>query len=269
MLVHPGRVPVNESPANYGLEYETVTLTSEDGYDLAAWYIPSQNGAAVILQHGYPNNRTAMLPKAEILTRHSYGVIMVDLRAQGLSEGDTVSFGLFEVRDVDAAYQYLLSRPDVDPDRIGALGDSMGGAVVLLYAAQNPQIKAVVSEGAYASLQDVVATGVETMTGLPAFPFASMIQWFAEWEGGFDADEVAPIEQIGSISPRPVFLMHGGADRLIPPDNGQRLYEAAGKPRELWFEPDLGHGRGSFKAERTEEYEARVVGFFDQYLLRE
>jgi fermentation-respiration switch protein FrsA (DUF1100 family) len=268
-LVHPEPVPLYDVPENYGLDYEKVSLTTEDGYKLKAWYVPSTNQAAIILQHGYPNNRAAMLPIAAVFARHGYGLIMVDLRAQGMSEGDTVSFGLREVRDVEAAYQYLLTRPEIDPERIGALGDSMGGAVVILYAAQNPSIKAAVSVSAYASLQDVVRSGVETFTGLPAFPFAFIIQWFAEKEGDFNVEDIAPIEHIGSISPRPVFILHGGTDDLIPPDNGQRLYEAAGEPRELWFEPDFEHGQGSFVIDRAEEYERRVVGFFDQYLLGE
>jgi fermentation-respiration switch protein FrsA (DUF1100 family) len=260
------RTPIDESPADYGLDYEQVTLTTEDGYRLAAWYVPSRNRAAIIVQHGYKGNRAKVLYVAEMLARHGYGVMMVDLRAHGQSDGDLISFGLYEVRDLDAAYDYLLRRPDVAPERIGALGTSMGGVVVLLYAAQNPEIKAVVSESAFVSLEDEVATAV-AQTGLPAFPLAPVVQWFAEHEAGFEVKTVAAVERIGAISPRPVFLMQGGVDRIVPFDSGQRLYDAAGEPRELWFEPDVGHA--AFGAERAEEYEARVAAFFDRYLLGE
>jgi uncharacterized protein len=265
MFVHPRRVPVTETPADYDLEYETLTLATRDGYRLAAWYMPARNRAAVIVQHGYPNNRGAELYAARALVRHGYGVIMVDLRGQGESEGDTVSFGLREVHDVDAAYRHLLTRPEVDPQRIGAVGNSLGGVVVLLYATQNAQIKAVVAQAAFASLDDEVATGVKAITGLPAFPFAALVCWFAERAAKFDSKQIAPIDAIAKISPRPVFLMQGGADTLIPIDSGQRLYEAAGEPRQLWFEPQVGHG--GFGHARAEEYEARVVAFFDRYLL--
>lgn len=265
MFVHPRRVPITQTPGDYDLDYETLTLTTNDGYQLAAWYMPSQNRAAVIVQHGYPNNRGAELYAAKVLVRHGYGVIMVDWRGQGESEGKTVTFGLHEVHDIEAAYQYLLTRPDVDPQRIGALGNSFGGVVVLLYAAQNPQIKAVVAQAAFVSLEDELATAIKAFTRLPAFPLAPLIRRFAEREAKFDSDAIAPIRAIGKISPRPVFLMQGGADVLIPVDSGRRLYEAASEPRELWFEPQVSHG--VFGHERAEEFEARVADFFQRYLL--
>jgi fermentation-respiration switch protein FrsA (DUF1100 family) len=259
------RTAIDKSPADYGLDYETLTLKTEDGYNLAAWYIPSKNRAAIILQHGYKGDRTAVLPLAKILARHGYGVMMVDLRAHGASDGDMISFGLYEVRDLEAAYQYLLDRPDVDPQRIGALGNSMGGAVVLLYAAQNLGIKAVASDSAYVSLSDEVSMAV-AQTGLPAFLLSPLVQWFAERKMGFGAGQVKPIAHIGAISPRPVLLMQGGKDTTVPPDSAERLYAAAGEPRELWYEPDWGHAVFGFVHE--EEFETRVVvGFFDRYLL--
>jgi fermentation-respiration switch protein FrsA (DUF1100 family) len=264
-LVAPFRGATYISPSDYGLEFETVTLTTEDGLTLAAWYIPSRNRAAVIVQHGIYMNRTGMLGPSAMLARHGYGVMLVDQRSRGMSEGDKFSSGKYEVRDIEAAYRYLLGRSEVDPRRIGALGRSSGGVVVLLHAAQNPGIKAVVADCAFASLQDVIPTAIKKFAGLPPFPFATLIQWFGERQLGFPASDVAPVRQIRLISPRPVFLMQGGRDTTIPPDSGQRLYDAAGEPRQLWFDPALEHNE--FWYARPSEYEKRVVAFFDQYLL--
>ena len=107
----PFRGPPYISPSDYGLDFETVTLTSEDGLKLAAWYIPSRNRAAVIVQHGIYMTRAGMLGPAAMLARHGYGVMLVDQRSRGMSEGDTFSFGKYEVRDIEAAYRYLESRP--------------------------------------------------------------------------------------------------------------------------------------------------------------
>jgi fermentation-respiration switch protein FrsA (DUF1100 family) len=264
-FVAPFRGSTHISPSDFGLEFQTVTLTSEDNLKLAAWYVPSHNRAAVILQHGIYRNRTSMLGPAAMLARHGYGVLLVDQRTRGMSEGEQFTFGKYEVRDIDAAYRYLAGRSDVDAQRIGALGESMGGAVLLLDAARNRGIKAVVADSAFASLQDSIETGVHTLAGLPPFPFATLIQWFTERQNGVPASEIAPVKQIGLISPRPVFLMQGGRDTLIPPNSGQRLYDAAGEPRQLWFDPALEHCE--FRFARPAEYEKRIVAFFDQYLL--
>lgn len=259
------RSKADETPADYGMTYEEVTLLTADGLHLAAWYIPSQNGAAIIVQHGYKSNRGEALGVAEILARHGYGVMLIDLRGHGDSEGDLISFGALELQDEEAGYQYLLTRPEVDPERIGILGNSMGGSVVINYAAQNPQIKAVVAHSAFSSLQDTVVTGIRTFANLPPFPFAPMIQFFAEQEAGIKAEAIAAKEVIGSISPRPVFILHGGGDTVVGPDAGQILFDAAGEPKEFWYHPTYGHV--PFFQEEPEEFERRIIAFFDQYLL--
>jgi uncharacterized protein len=86
-----------------------VELVTSDGLRLSGWTIPSRNGAAVILQHGYGGNSGQMLPVALMLTRHGYGVLLFDFRGHGASEGDFVSFGLNEVRDTEAAITYPLA----------------------------------------------------------------------------------------------------------------------------------------------------------------
>ena len=105
-------------------------------------------------------------------------------------------------------------------------------------------------------------TSVRFFTGLPPFPFAPMIRFWAEREGGFASAAVDAKRWIGRISPRPVLVMLGGADVVVSPVSGQRLFEAAGQPKEFWFEPAVGHGK--FLATMPDEFERRVVGFFDR-----
>lgn len=254
-----------ETPANYNMPFEDVTVKSVDGLKLVGWFVPSQNGAVVILQHGYKSTREEMLNEAEMLYRHGYGVLLTTVRAHDHSEGEMITFGMREVRDMDAWYQYLLTRTDIDPDRIGMLGNSFGGMLVIQYAAQNENIKAVVADSAFSSLNDTVSTSVTYLTDLPAFPFAPLIVYWAERETGFKREDIDATKWVAQISPRPVFLMQGGADVAISANSGQRLYDAAGEPKELWFEPDLGHV--DFDSKRADEFERRVVEFFDHYLL--
>jgi fermentation-respiration switch protein FrsA (DUF1100 family) len=255
----------DETPADYNLEFEDVTVTNPDGMKLAGWFIPSENGAVIIMQHGYKSTRRELLNEAEMMHRHGYGVLITSIRAHDYSEGELITLGIYEVDDMEAWYQYLLTRDDFDHDKIGIIGNSYGGMLSIQYAAQNENIKAVVANCAFSSMPDTVATSVTHFTGLPEFPFVPLIVFWAEADTGVKMEEIDATKWISQISPRPVFLMQGGKDTVISPESGQLLYDAAGEPKELWYDAELGHVE--FDKERPEEYETRVSAFFDQYLL--
>jgi fermentation-respiration switch protein FrsA (DUF1100 family) len=253
-----------QTPADYGLSFDDVVVSTTDGLWLRGWWIPASGGAAVLVQHGYKADRGEMLNEAAMLHRHGYGVLVSSIRAHDASDGELVTFGLHEMKDLEAWMRLLVSRPDVDPARIGMLGNSMGATLVIQYAAGDPRVKAVVANSPFSSLEDTIETSVRFFTGLPPFPFAPLITFWAEREGGFRARDIDAKLSIGRLSPRPVFLMQGGTDTVISRESGQRLFDAAGEPRELWFDPELRHTR--FDTARPEEYERRVAAFFDQYL---
>jgi len=248
------------TPADAGLPFSEVTITNKEGLRLVAWYVPSKNRAAVIAQHGYKKCREEMVPAAAVLRRHGYGVLLSSVRAHDLNAGQQITFGVREVEDLEAWYQYLRARPELDPERVGALGNSMVGSLVIQLAAQNPGLKAVVADSPFSSLKDTVSTSVTHFTGLPSFPFAPMIFFCAEVESGCRLSQVDAKVWIHQLSPRPVFLMQGGADSTVPCRSGELLYAA----KELWYDPLAGHARF---ATNMPAYQQRVVAFFDKYLL--
>ena len=130
--------------AKLGAAYEDVKLPTSDGLELDGWYVPSKNGAAVLVFPG----RTGAQKQARMLVRHGYGVLLYDRRGEGESEGDPNGFGWDFDKDIHAGVDFLAARADVEPGRIGALGLSVGGEMVLQTAAETEQLAAIVSEGA-------------------------------------------------------------------------------------------------------------------------
>jgi len=246
------------------LPYDDVTVRSADGTLLRGWFIPTESPRLVLLQHGYKDRLQNMLNLAALLHRRGYQVMVMCVRAHDHSDGTMLSFGQREMPDIEAWTAYAETRPGVDRSKVAMLGVSMGGSLAIQYAASHQDVKALVVDSAFSSLNDTIDTSVKFFTGLPPFPFGPMIRLWAEREGGFPASSIDATQWIGRISPRPIFIMQGGADIVVSVDSGRKLFDAAGEPKEFWFEPTVGHGQ--FLKMMPGEYERRVVGFLDAHL---
>lgn len=263
-LVHPARSSIDRSPADLGLPYEDIQLTTSDGLTLTAWYIPPRNGAVVLCVHGLGGNRSQMLEEAAFLYRKKYGILLLDLRNHGESEGDVTTLGLYETRDIAAALAFIRQREGADA-AVAAFGHSMGAAAVLFAAAQLPEIDAVIAVSPFTSLEDNLSEGVRTLTGLDPRFFAPLVLFFGQHQAGVDISTVRPVDVIGSISPRPVLLIHGAKDETLPVRNSYQLYEAARDPKELVVYEGVGHG--GFIFQEPKQYPKKVLAFLEQYLL--
>lgn len=262
-LVRAKHTPVECAPAAAGLtEHEAVSFTTSNSLILRGWYAPARNGAAVVLVHGLKGNRCGMLADAALLWQAGYGVLIFDLRGCGESEGDLVTLGYNEVDDVRGAVDFVLKQPGVS--RVGLMGHSMGGATVIRAAARMPEVHIVVAQSTFTSLEDNVANGVEKVVGLPPFPFASLVIFFAERESGVRLNDVRPIDDLAAIASRPILIVHGELDELMPVSNGLALYAAAREPKELYLLPNAGHG--DLPQIGGVEYARTLIGFFDRYL---
>ena len=146
MATHAPRWEIQES--SLGIPHEEVRIDASGDRTVSAWYVPSRNGAAVLVGHGSGGSRERVLEEIRLLAHHGYGVLAFDLFGNGESSGHSNGLGDNAQPAVDAALDYVASRPDVDPERIAAFGSSLGGEVLLEAAARDPRIKAVVSDGA-------------------------------------------------------------------------------------------------------------------------
>jgi esterase/lipase len=262
------RAPLVHTCADYNMPCEEVMVTTADGLDLVGWYLPSQNGAALLVQHGFGGDRQDVMWEASLFHRNGYGVLMTTFRGHDKNVSDTFTWSKNESQDLDAFYQYLLTRDDVDPERIGIYGESMGGAMGIKYTSENPKIKAIIVHAALPSVNDAVEVGMKTKTGLPPFPFAPMLVYWAEKAGDFKADDLDAAAWIKEMCGVPILLLQGGLDDHIPADSGQKLYDAACEPKELWYEEEsVHHGHDVPEVVPPAVYEGRLVEWFDRFLL--
>jgi hypothetical protein len=244
-------------PAEMGAPYRTVTVRTADGLELAAWYVPSRNGAAVI---SFPT-RTGKVEHARMLVRHGYGVLLLDMRGYEGSDGAPNAFGWGATTDIDAAVDWLRHRPDVQDGRIGGIGFSVGGEQMLEAAAENTGLRAVISEGAgERSVREAVMRGPRGWFSLPT----AAVQTAAL---AVLSDTLPPpsLEDVAArITPRPIFLIYAGRG-AGGEDLNPAFYRAAKQPKRIWKIPESHHVGGL--STRPLEYERRVIDFLDDALL--
>ena len=257
-FAHPKRQPLNEvTPADIDLEYEVVSFETADGLTLRGWYIPSRNGAAIMLYHPIGSNRIGTLLHAKMLASHGYGVLMMDIRAHGESQGELMPYGGPEAEDALAAVDFLQSRDDIEPERIGAMGLSLGTHLTILGAARSEAIRAVVVDGPG-------ATTFEDWPIAQSFgeylwvPYDLVFYTFLPMHTGVTAP-VSLLDSVPRIAPRPVFFIDGEPGRAAA-----HFYQVAGDPKSIWIIPGGGHIDGI--TVNPQEYEQRVITFFDTAL---
>jgi uncharacterized protein len=249
---HIGRT--SASVDEVSLPHEAITIRTSDGIDLSAAYVPSKNGAAVVVFPG-----AAALKEARMIAANGYGVLLLDPRGQGKSGGDNVRWA--GDRDLIAAAEYLQSRPDVDDDRVAGFGSSVGGEILIEAAAQSDAFAAVISEGAGLRIGE----GADLMTGLgvlmkPSFTTLTL----ATHVFSNHAPPPKLVERIGEIAPRPVFLIYATPGMGGETERQPGYYAAAGKPKQMWKVPGASHTVGIDA--RPQEFERRVIDFLDRSL---
>ncbi len=257
VLTHAARafVPVDR----VGAPQEDVSFRTADGLRLRGWYVPSKNGAAII---AFPGRKGTQKP-ARILARHGYGVLLFDRRGEGQSDGDPNAWGWAGHQDVTAAVKYLGSRPDVDRGRIGGIGLSVGGEMMLEAAAKSRGLKAVISEGAgeRSIKENLDMTVRDKWIAIPSvFALTTGVALFSNKLPPPSLNDL-----VGRIAPTPVFFIYGEHGQSGERNLNPQYYAAAGQPKTIWEVPGSGHV-GGIDAQPA-KYEQRMIRFFDRALL--
>lgn len=255
-LLIPQRAPVGAVPEGF----EDVALTTADGVTLRGWFAPPRNGAALVVVHGAMASREQTRPYSDLLRERGFGVLAIELRGHGASDGPTHEFGWGSAPDIAAAIRYLQEQECVDA--IGGLGISLGGEMLLGALAAHPELRAVVSDGASArSFEEYQALPAKQNVVMALSPWV-FYRAVALLTG---AKPPAPtlVESIRAAD-TPLLLVAAGNNADEAAYNAL-FAEIAGPRAELWVAPGVDH-TGAF-ARYPDEYAARLAAFFADHLL--
>lgn len=233
---------------------EQVTIETEDGLTLAGSYVPSRNGAAVVT---YPS-REWTEAESKMLAEQGFGVLALDMRGYGGSDGDRNAYGWGSTPDIDAGVAYLRQREGVD--QVGGFGSSVGGEQMIEAAASNENLSAVVSEGAgERSVKEMLIRGPAAALAIPqALVLTGSVALLSGESPPPALDDLA-----ARISPRALMLINS-ANGTGGEELNTEYFAAAGEPKELWTVSTGGHTEGL--ASEPEEFTKRVTDFYNEHL---
>jgi pimeloyl-ACP methyl ester carboxylesterase len=258
IFAHPYR-SLDWMPQN-NLNFRELTFPSRDGLTLFGRFMPSRNQATILLLHPLGSSNTNMLIYAEFLAHAGYGIFMMDLRAHGSSDGDTSTYGLREAEDVAGAVDYLLHRLDVNGQKLGAMGISLGAQAALRGALKTDCVRALVLEGLGPVRLSDHGGRPKSLRRWINYPFNWL--YYHAYEFMIGGRDTSVIEAIGRIAPRPVLLIASGEKDIY---FNRLFFQATNEPKELWELPNGEHGAAILAD--SQAYRQRVVEFFDKALL--
>jgi uncharacterized protein len=233
---------VTATPADIGLAFETVTLSTSDGERLAGWFIPAPAARGTLLYlHGNGGNMGHRLDPIAVFHALGLSIFIIDYRGYGASSGKPSEDGTYQ--DALAAWQYLTQQKRLMPEAIVVFGESLGGSIAAWLAARHPPAGLVI----YASFTSVPEMAQELY---PMFP--------ALWLSRYHYDTRAALDSVHC----PVLIMHSPDDEIIPFSHGQALLAAAHEPKRL---VELAGGHNDALLVSQQIY-AREVGNFLQPL---
>ena len=235
-------------------------IPTSDKLNLRVFYYPPQNGAVIMAFGGIGGALGNTLPPVGFLLEKGYGVLQVDTRACARPRA-SVTLGANEVRDADAAVDFLALQPDVN--HIGAMGFSMGGVTAIRSAARNLQIEAIVAEGGFYNLAGDILVD-DAANPFYRQVFLSTITGLYWLDTGVNPWQVSPIDDLPKISPRPIYLIYGEYE--AESGHAQAQYAAARQPKQFWLVPGGAHGSNHVVA--SEQYQSSILEFFDRELLK-
>jgi pimeloyl-ACP methyl ester carboxylesterase len=258
LSIKPVKLKSQTTPSDFNLNYEDVSFKTKDDLTLVGWFIPhkeTNTAKTIILLHGYPADKGDILPVTRFL-HEKYNLLLFDFRYLGRSEGKYTTAGARESEDLLSAIRFLKSR---GINEVGVWGFSMGGSVAIMAAPEASEIKAIVSDSAYARM-DWMSYELYRIP-IISYPLGWLTGLWGRLFLGLDIKKVVPAESAEDIF-IPILITHSEKDWVIPVEHAELLQKSLKKnPKaEFWFREEGFHG------ELGSEYQKRVLDFFEKNL---
>lgn len=254
-FVRPGCIGRMESLEPQGYPSEAIVIDTARGYRLKGWLTRGDRfrQSVIVVLPGMSGNTQFSLPDAAMLAQAGFGTLVYEHRS--CADPNLMhTGGYLEADDLVSAEEFLRSRSDVK--HVGVLGFSAGGTAALLAAAKTGSLEAVVAMGGFSSL-DADIVRAQTASKFLNQVILRMVTVFLHIRIGVAPSEISPVAHIAEIHPHPILLIYGEEEA----HHGRELFSAAIEPKELWIVPGVGHG--GYREAFPQEYESRVVGFFE------
>ncbi|WP_338041720.1 alpha/beta hydrolase [Liquorilactobacillus capillatus] len=234
--------------------------------NLKAVYLPATRPTTktIIVAHGYQENHLQMASYLRMFHNMGYNVLAPDDRGAGTSQGKYIGFGWPDRLDYVKWIKQVI-RKKGDHSEIGLFGVSMGGATVMMASGEKlpAQVKAVVEDSGYSSIEEELTYELKQRFGVPKQPLITTASWFTEAKAGFDFKKGSSVKQLHK-NQRPIFFIHGGADKFVPTRMVYQNYRASTTSKQIWVVPKTGHAMAYYEYPKL--YQQRVGNFFTKWV---
>jgi uncharacterized protein len=263
VLTRTNNRPNTTDPYAVSADVLAWSARTADGLTLRGWYCPTpKKRRLIVLVHGMGGSRDEMARIAHDLHAEGYDVLLFDTRGHGVSDQSRLYMGARERGDLRAILDWA-NRQGYSSDRVGWLGWSMGASTLLMEAAQNSKIKAVVLDSPFGNLPELLDRQLTQHSHLPKW-FNPGILAAARLAFGVRTDNLIPIRSAREWGPRPMLLIHGESDSIVPVKQAREIANVVGKSCEAKFLPGVEHV-GAY-SRQPDRYIAAVDRFFDRNL---
>ncbi len=265
-LVFYPPVPVDLAGAeNLDARARRVRIPVGDRDTLDGWYVAPRNGALVVILHGFGRDHTRAWRYGGFLGKAGYGLLAFDFRSSRASRRLPTTLGFHETSDARAALTWVRTQPGLHSIPVGLLGESLGGSIALIAAAERSDVRAVIADCAFATGEQALMDACSRWAHIPGRPGAWVCRTLGRVMTTHDPGALDAVVASRALRDRPVFFIHAQDDDRLSMAHPWALWEAAGGKDPIWIIPGIGHNEGWLR--HRDLYESRAIAFFDRHLL--